>query len=392
MSLRVQGKLLPGWWWTVDQMMLAVSLLLVGLGIVLSFAASPAVALHLGRLDNYSFVKSHIMFAALAIVIMITVSFFTPRMLRYSYFALACFSLILLIAVLFFGFETKGSTRWLRLFGLTIQPSEFLKPAFIVSCAWLLSFAKKGQGSKDGDATKKICLNRAWLIGWAFYAICCFLLIKEPDIGQAVLLTGIWCLIIFLAGANIWWLGSAFPIFGGMFYIIYLYSYHVHQRVQKFLTGVGDTFQVDMGKEAILHGSWMGVGPGEGTIKRLIPDSHTDFVFSVAAEEYGIIFCMALTLLYAFIVLKAMYKAQKQEDPFSRLCVMALAIQLGGQSFINIGVNLHLLPAKGMTLPFISYGGSSMLSVALSLGAILCLTKKTSQPSLTQRLSAYSRG
>lgn len=379
MSLRVQGRKLPVWWWKIDQGLFAAALLLLILGIMLSFAASPSVALHLGRIDSYIFVKSHIMFAVVAVLLMLLISFFSPQMLRNSYMLLAAVSFLLLIAVLFFGFETKGSTRWLKIFGLTIQPSEFLKPAFIVTCSWFLSLRQAGQK-----------VRYAWLFSFCFYVACFFLLVKEPDIGQAVLLTGVWCFMIFLAGVDLLLLGSFFSIFGGVFYIIYLYSYHVHQRVQKFLTGVGDTFQVDMGREAILHGSWMGVGPGEGTVKRLIPDSHTDFVFSVAAEEYGIIACMLLTLLFVFIVLKAMYKAQKQQDNFSRLCIMSLATQIGGQSFINIGVNLHLLPAKGMTLPFISYGGSSMLSVALSLGAILCLTKKQPQIQLTERLSSYS--
>lgn len=374
MISRVTNGKLSHWWWTIDKTILACSIFLLIVGIILSFAASPAVAMRIGRLDSYAFVKQHISFATMALFIMIAMSFLQTTQLRYLYITLSVISIILLISLLFIGVETKGSVRWLRIFGLTVEPSELLKPSFVVLTAWLCNLSTLTNENKF-----------KW-VSFLIYGITSLLLLKEPDFGQFVLITSVWGLMFFLANINfsfiLLFLGSTFELF----YIVYLYSYHVHLRVQKFLTGMGDTFQVDMGREAVLHGGWFGVGPGEGTIKQVIPDSHTDFVFSVAAEEYGIVFCLLITLAFAYIVLRSIWKVNNEENYFEKLTVMGLATQLGLQSFINIGVNLHLLPAKGMTLPFISYGGSSMISTALILGAILCFTRKKAKLSLEQRL------
>ena len=374
MISRIQTGSITRWWWTIDKSLLLLSLVLLIVGVILSFAASPSVAMHIGRLDSYAFVKQHISFACIASILILFISFLDEIQLRNLYIGLAILSFILLIAVLFIGVETKGSVRWLRILGLTIEPSEILKPSFIVLTSWLFNLS-----IVNGIKVAK------W---WSFliYAACLMLLLKEPDVGQAVLITIVWSIMLFLANISVSYILAFIGGLSGLFYIVYLYSYHVHIRVQKFLTGLGDTFQVDMGREAILHGGWFGVGPGEGTIKRIIPDSHTDFIFSVAAEEYGIIACMFISLAFAFIVVRAMLRVRYENNYFIKLTVIGLATQLGVQSFINIGVNLHLLPAKGMTLPFISYGGSSMMSVALILGALLSLTRKKTSLSLEKRL------
>lgn len=360
MISRLQSGLLSRWWWETDKALLSMAVILLLAGIILSFAASPSVAVHLLRMDSYVFVKQHICFAFLALIIMLFISFLNTSQLRNLYIALFWLSLVLVIAVFFIGIETKGSIRWLRFFGFTLEPSELLKPSFIVLSAYL--FASNIKFAK--------CL------AFISYLICLILLLKEPDVGQAALLTIIWCIMLFLTNINTAYILAFIGSLSSLFYLVYLYSYHVHIRVQKFLTGLGDTFQVDMGRQAILHGGWFGVGPGEGTIKHIIPDSHTDFVFSVAAEEYGIIFCMILTFIFAFIAIRPMLKAIEEDNYFVKLSIIGLATAFGVQSFINIAVNLHLLPAKGMTLPFISYGGSSMLSIALIIGALLCLTRK----------------
>lgn len=374
MISRVTTGKISHWWWTIDRSLLLLSLLLLVIGIILSFAASPAVAIRIGKLDSYAFVKQHIIFSFIALIIMLFVSFLEEKTVRNLYLLLASISFMLLIIVLFIGVETKGSVRWLRFLGLTIEPSELFKPSFIILTAWLCNLAKE---QKD---------NKFKWFSLLTYVMSALLLLKEPDFGQFVLITIVWGIIFFLSNINmsliLMFLSSAF----GLFYIVYLYSYHVHIRVQKFLTGIGDTFQVDMGREAVIHGGWLGVGPGEGTIKRIIPDSHTDFVFSVAAEEYGVIFCLFITLIFAYIVVRSMLRVKNEPDCFIKLSVIGLASQLGLQSFINIGVNLHLLPAKGMTLPFISYGGSSMMSIALVLGALLSFTRKKSYLTLEQRL------
>lgn len=374
MISRVQTGSITRWWWTIDKSLLLLSLILLIVGVILSFAASPSVAMHIGRLDSYAFVKQHMSFAFIALILMLFISFFDETQLRNLYIGLAILSFILLIAVLFIGVETKGSVRWLRIFGLTIEPSEILKPSFIVLTGWLFSLAIENN----------LKIAKWW--SFLIYAACLMLLLKEPDVGQAVLITIIWSVMLFLANISVAYILAFIGGLSGLFYIVYLYSYHVHIRVQKFLTGLGDTFQVDMGREAILHGGWFGVGPGEGTIKRIIPDSHTDFVFSVAAEEYGIIVCIFISLAFAFIVMRATLRVKYEDNYFIKLSVMGLATQLGVQSFINIGVNLHLLPAKGMTLPFISYGGSSMMSIALVLGALLSLTRKKTSLGLESRL------
>ena len=354
------------WWWTIDRWFLAAFLSLMGLGIVLSFAASPAVALRIG-LDPFHFATRQIVFTVLALGAMLAVSFLDARQIRRMAILMLAVMLVLMVAVLYIGIEVKGARRWVSLAGMSIQPSEFLKPAFVVICAWLFSEQKR-QHDIPGNVLAMILLG-----------LVLALLVAQPDLGQTMLVTGTWGVMFFMAGLSWLWivvLGAAGV--GGIFAAYSVFP-HVALRIDKFLTGEGDTFQVDMGKEALINGGWFGLGPGEGTIKRVIPDSHADFVFAVAGEEYGLIMCFFIMAIFAFIVLRGLNTALKEHDDFTRYAIGGLVTVFGLQSMINMCVNLQLMPAKGMTLPFISYGGSSQIAIAISMGMVLALTRRKPQ-------------
>ena len=360
------------WWWTIDRWFLAAFFMLCGLGVILSFAASPAVAERIG-LDEFHFVKRQIVFMIPAVIAMVGISFLTPRQVRRVAILMLIVSLVAMAATLFIGAEVKGSRRWLSIIGMSVQPSEFLKPAFVIVCAFL--FAEHARQPQIPGNLFAILLM----------GVVAALLVAQPDLGQTMLITATWGTMFFMAGMAWGWiiaLGSIAAVGAGAAYLVFP---HVAGRIDRFLTGEGDTFQVDTGREAIVRGGWLGQGPGEGTVKRILPDSHTDFVFSVAAEEFGIIVCFVIVALFAFIVLRGLMFAMRERDDFTRLSVAGLVVLFGFQSMINIGVNLQLLPAKGMTLPFISYGGSSLLAMAISVGMLLALTRRRPDMTVTSR-------
>ncbi|PWL17004.1 putative lipid II flippase FtsW [Falsochrobactrum shanghaiense] len=378
MVSRVDRGPVANWWWTIDRYFLAACLALMGLGVLLSFAASPAVAQRIG-LDGFHFVERQIVFMVPAVIVMIGVSFFSPRQIRRFALALLGVALVLMVMALFFGVEVKGARRWVSILGISIQPSEFMKPAFVVICAWLFSERERG-GEMPGN-----------FLAMLLFGIVAALLVLQPDLGQTILTAGTWGAMFFLAGLPMFWI----IMLGGVAVCgaisAYLMFDHVAGRVNRFLTGEGDTFQVDMGREAILRGGWFGQGPGEGTVKRIIPDSHTDFIFSVAAEEYGIILCIIIMLLFAFIVVRGLSIAMRERDPFTRLGISGIVILFGFQSIINMAVNLHLMPAKGMTLPFISYGGSSLIAIAITMGILLALTRRRPEARMTHTVGMGER-
>jgi len=366
MQSRLDTSPISNWWWTIDRWFLAAFLSLLGLGIVLSFAASPAVAERIG-LDSFHFATRQIIFSIPALGVMLAVSFFSPRQIRRLALVMLCAMLVLMVAVLYVGVEVKGARRWLSLAGMSIQPSEFLKPAFVVICAWLFAEHKR-QPEIPGNLFAMLLLG-----------VVLALLLAQPDMGQTLLVVGTWGVMFFMAGLSWVWI-IALGIIGvvGLFAAYEIFP-HVAGRIDRFLTGEGDTFQVDMGHEALVNGGWLGLGPGEGTIKRLIPDSHADFVFAVAGEEFGLITCMVIAAIFAFIVLRGLSVALKEHDDFSRYAIGGLVTVFGFQSVINMCVNLQLMPAKGMTLPFISYGGSSQIAIAISMGMVLALTRRKPQ-------------
>ncbi len=354
---------MANWWWTVDRWFLAAFLSLMGLGIVLSFAASPAVAERIG-LDSFHFATRQIIFTIPALLAMLSVSFLDARQIRRLAMVLLGVMLVLLVAVLFLGAEANGARRWISLAGFSLQPSEFMKPAFVIVCAWLFAEHAR-QPDIPGNLFALILLG-----------LVLALLVAQPDLGQTMLVLGTWGVMFFMAGMPwLWIIALGVAGVGGGF-AAYTVFPHVAGRIDRFMTGEGDTFQVDMGREAMINGGWLGVGPGEGTIKRVIPDSHTDFVFAVAGEEFGIVLCSVIMLLFAFIVLRGLRFALREQDDFTRYAVTGLVVVFGLQSVINMSVSLQLMPAKGMTLPFISYGGSSLIAIAISMGMVLALTRK----------------
>jgi len=351
------------WWWTVDRWFLTAFLSLMGLGIVLSFAASPPVAERIG-LDSFHFATRQIIFTLPALAAMLLVSFLDARQIRRMALVMLCASLVLMVAALYIGVEVKGARRWVSFAGLSIQPSEFLKPAFVVICAWLFAEHAR-QPDIPGNLFAMILLG-----------VVVALLVAQPDLGQTMLVLGTWGVMFFMAGMPWLWIVLLGAAAVGGFMGAYAMFPHVAGRIDKFVTGEGDNFQVDMGREAVVSGGWFGQGPGEGTIKRVLPDSHADFVFAVAGEEFGIALCFVILFLFAFIVLRGLAIALKEQDDFTRYSVAGLVIVFGFQSIINMGVNLQLMPAKGMTLPFISYGGSSLIAIAISMGMVLALTRR----------------
>ena len=372
MVSRAERGAMADWFWTIDRFFLAAFVLLMGLGFMLSFAASPAVAERL-NLDSFHFVKRHAFFLIPAIAVMLGISFMSPRQVRRAAMILLVVSLAAMVLALFFGVEVKGSRRWISIGSFSIQPSEFMKPAFVVICAWL--FAEHARQPEIPGNLFAIIL----------FGIVAALLVAQPDLGQTILTAAVWGGMFFMAGMPWLWIVLLGGVGVGGLLAAYTVLPHVAGRIDRFLTGEGDTFQVDTAREAIIRGDWFGQGPGEGTIKRIIPDSHTDFIFSVAAEEFGILFCMVIVLVFAFVVMRGLSHAFRERNDFTRFAVAGLVLQLGIQSMINIGVNLELLPAKGMTLPLISYGGSSMVAICVTAGFILALTRHRPEKRASER-------
>jgi len=352
------------WWWTVDRLTLAAIGALMLAGVVLSLAASPPVAGRLG-LEPFYFVNRHILYLLPAVAIMLAMSFLTPRQIRRLSLVVFALSLIMVAATPYFGVEIKGARRWLVLLGLSIQPSEFLKPAFVILIAWLF-----GESARRPEMPANACALAMLLLVVA-------LLVLQPDFGQTMLVVLVWSALFFMAGMRVVWVFGLAAIAGVGLLGAYASVPHVARRIQRFINpGSGDTFNIDIATESFMRGGWFGRGPGEGTVKRLLPESHTDFVFAVAAEEFGVALCLVLVALFSFIVIRALARVLRNDDPFTRFAAAGLAILFGLQSAINLAVNLHLIPAKGMTLPFISYGGSSMISLAYAMGMLLALTRE----------------
>jgi cell division protein FtsW len=363
MLARDQRTPFSEWWWTVDKLLLAAISVLMLAGIILSLAASPPVATRIG-LDPFHFFNRHVMFLLPSFMVLIAVSFMSPKAIRRSALLVFAVSIALIVVTLLFGPEVKGSRRWITLLGVNIQASESAKPAFVVIAAWLFAESTK---RPEMPATSMAIVLLLMVVS---------LLVMEPDFGQTMLLLMVWGALFFIAGMRMIWVVGLAGAAGAGLFGAYLLVPHVAGRIKRFMNPAsGDTFQVDTAMEAFWNGGWFGLGPGEGVAKRSLPDSHTDFVFAVAAEEFGIILCLALVALFAFIVIRTLLRAYRSEDAFSRFAASGLAILFGVQGAINMAVNLQLIPAKGMTLPFISYGGSSIVSLAYGVGMMLALTR-----------------
>jgi cell division protein FtsW len=361
---RADTSTLGRWWWTVDRWTLFAICALIGCGYIMMLAASPAVAERIGQARN-AFIFKQVMFLALASCIVVGTSLLTPRGVR-RLALVGCFVALSLTALtLFAGVEIKGARRWIALPGMSLQPSEFLKPCFTVVAAWLLA---------EGRASRRF---PGMLLAFLIYIGIALLLKSQPDIGMLAVVTAVFFAQLFVGGLNLFFvLVGALCIAGGGVGAFVFFA-HVRSRVMRFLEpGTGDSYQVDKALEAFGNGGLYGRGPGEGRVKDTLPDAHADFVFAVAGEEFGLIVCLLILCLFAFIVMRGLLRLLAEGDLFVVLASAGLVTGFGLQAFVNMASSLHLIPTKGMTLPFISYGGSSVLAVALGIGMLLALTRR----------------
>jgi cell division protein FtsW len=361
---RTDTSVLGRWWWTVDRWSLMAVILLAAFGLLLAASASPAVAERLSLESTY-FLKRQAMFLVPAAFIMLGVSLMTPRQVRRFGVLLFFGSVALLCATLVVGSEIKGAQRWISVAGFSLQPSEFAKPGFAVFAAWMFANGRFNDSFPGGK------------IAFAGFAVVALLLLAQPDIGQLAVLTAIWFAQWFLAGLPMMFVaGLAILSMIGLAGAYFIFP-HVASRINRFIDPQsGDTYQIDKANQAFGHGGLFGTGPGEGVVKTQLPDAHADFIFAVVGEEFGLIVCLVLVFVFAFVVLRGFFRLMRESDLFVVLAAGGLLVQFGVQALINMGSTVSLIPTKGMTLPFVSYGGSSMLALAIGMGMVLALTRE----------------
>ncbi|MEM6781457.1 MAG: putative peptidoglycan glycosyltransferase FtsW [Pseudomonadota bacterium] len=361
---RTDKSLLGRWWWTVDRGMLALILSIIAYGVVLVAAASPPVAERIGA-GEYHFIIRHLILLAPALVILFGMSLCDKQMIWRAALCVLGGGLVAMVLVLAIGPEVKGATRWLPIFGFSLQPSEFVKPAFVVVAAWLIAREKE----------VPTFAGQKWALG--LFALVISLLLMQPDLGMSIVVSGCFLGLIFLAGLRLRLVALLLGVALGALIMAYFSFSHVQSRIDRFMDpSSGDTYQVEQSLEAFKNGGVFGTGAGQGTVKLNIPDAHADFIFSVAGEELGMMFVLLMVLLYGGVIVRGFNRVMDSDDLFAVLATGGLLIMFGGQALIHMGSALSLLPTKGMTLPFISYGGSSLLAMAMSMGFVLALTRK----------------
>lgn len=361
---RTDDSMLGNWWWSVDRWLLGGLGLLIIFGTVLIAAASPAIAERL-HLPSFYFVLRHFFYLVPAVVMVISISMMSPKTIRRLAIVVFLVDLLFLFLVPIIGSEHNGAQRWISLGGFSLQPSEFIKPTFAVVAAWLFSSQHREQQFPG------------YLISCGLCALIIGLLLLQPDLGMTVVVSLVWAAQFFIAGLPLSIMAILFVLMVTGLLGVYMTFPHVSSRIDRFLDPQkGDTYQVDRSLEAFQNGGFFGTGPGQGEIKRVLPDAHADFIFAVSGEEFGLILTAGLVILYGFIIWRGMQRVRNSENLFTMLAVTGLLVQFGGQALIHMGSSLRLLPAKGMTLPFISYGGSSLLALGLSMGMILGLTRQ----------------
>ena len=361
------------WWWTVDRQMVIGVMVLLGMGFFAAFAASPAVAQHIGK-STYYFANKQLVFLVLAAFVFVAVSMLDAIWIRRLAVLMLVGAIGGVVLTSFVGVTVKGASRWLHIFGVSIQPSEMLKPAFVVVVAWLL--ARQRARFKAHDIWYALAL----LIG------CCLMLAMQPDFGQTILLALVWMCLFYLAGGSLKLIAglSSVALAAGL-YVYSAYPYF-RSRIERFLDpSTGDTYQVDKAMDAIRSGGITGVGPGDGQVKSILPDAHADYVFAVAAEEGGLLLGGFIILTFAFLVWRALWALREENEHWVQLASAGLICLFGLQAIINLGVNLNLIPSKGMTLPFISYGGSSLLASAITMGMLVGLMRRRGTVHLSMR-------
>lgn len=378
---RTDRSAIARWWWTVDKGMLAALMVLMVIGVALVTSASPSVATRIGT-DHAHFITRHIVFVIPSFLIMLGVSVLDHLWIRRVGTIVFIGMVFLMMLVPFIGPDIKGAQRWINLAGFSLQPSEFVKPAFAIVSAWLIAHQKKIPQFHGNVYCALI------------YAFVVFLLMSQPDFGMTIVLTSMFASQVFIAGLPLRYLfGMALMAVVAVVCVYYSFD-HVRVRMDKFLNphGTADTYQVDKSLEAFANGGFFGTGPGQGTVKNTIPDVHADFIFAVSGEELGLIATLGLIGIYAFILLRGFGRLMESDDLFVVLAAGGILSIFGLQAFVHMGSSLHLLPTKGMTLPFVSYGGSSILAMGFGMGVVLGLTRREARTSIARRgLSLVSR-
>ncbi|MEO0400553.1 MAG: putative peptidoglycan glycosyltransferase FtsW [Pseudomonadota bacterium] len=371
---RLDTSSLAHWWWSVDRTMLAIVVALMAIGVVLLLAAGPAAAERISSVrDSFHFPLRQAVFLVPTIAAVIGVSMLTPLQARRLGAVAFAGAGVLMVGVLFFAPEINGARRWFPVGSFSLQPSEFFKPGFIIAAAWMLSEARR-RPAFPGVA-----------IAMGLFAAGAGLLVLQPDYGQAALLTAVWMVMFFVSGWNLAWLVAIGTAATGVLAGGYFFSSHLADRVKGFLDPTSEAnYQVNKSVEAIAHGGLTGATGDPAIVKLDLPDAHTDFIFAVAGEHYGFFFCLLIIALYGAFVLRAFAMAARSKSVFIQCAVSGLGVLVGLQAFINMAVALRALPAKGMTLPFISYGGSSLMATGLAVGLLLALTRRTG-PACTRR-------
>lgn len=380
---RADQSFLGAWWWTIDRSLIFVFLALITAGVMLVSTASPPIAESL-NLDSNHFLYRHLFFVTLGLITMFGMSFMPPAAIRRIMLLLFAGAAIAMVMTFLIGMEIKGARRWLHIFGFSVQPSEFAKPAFFILAAGFLA--------KGLEESEPLTRTRSFWIACGLYLSLIFLLLKQPDIGMSAVVTFVFGLQLFLAGLPLLF----FVLLGAGSCLALVLAYftfsHVQSRIDRFLfPESGDNYQVEQSLEAFQAGGLFGVGPGQGTVKLNIPDSHSDFIFAVAGEELGALFALVILGLYCYLMMRGCSLAARKQSAFAQLSVGGLLAMIGAQAFIHIGSSLYLLPTKGMTLPFMSYGGSSFIAICISAGVVIALTRKEPRMSISKAgLSTFS--
>ena len=376
---REERSLLVDWWFTVDRALLATILVIACAGLLLSLAASPSIALKRG-LPTFYFVQRHFVFALLSVALLLAVSLLSQAQVRRLSLAVLLGAMALMTVVLVTGAEINGARRWLHLGGYSLQPSEFAKPAFVVLSAWMVAESER----------------RADMPAVAFdvmlYLAFAGLLALQPDVGQMLLVSLVWCALFLLAGRSLRLLSAMAAGIAGVLFVAYLSLGYVRLRVARFLhPSVGDSFQTDRALQSFTEGGFFGKGPGEGTVKTVLPDAHADFIFAVIAEEYGVLACLVILGLFGLVAVRVFARHVHRANAFAPLAAAGLVLLFTLQAIINMAVNVGLVPAKGITLPFISNGGSSMLAVGLTMGMLLAVTRRRADPARVKKPGLVSK-
>ncbi len=345
----------------LDQGIKYAAFVLLFFGIFLTFAASPAVA-ERNHWTWSHFIIKQMMFLPVAVAVLMGFALLPLKWVRRVAFCILIGGILGMLMVLI-GPEIKGSRRWINLFGVGIQPSEFVKPAFAVICGWWLAKSR----------LIKHC-HLGWF-AWGLAGVIILLLLRQPDVGMTLTICAIFGVELILSGMSWWWVGGLSLLLGALMTMAFFVFDHVHTRVLKFLyPEYGENFQVEKSLKTLTSAGWFGKGPGEGSVKYELPDAHTDFIMAVSAEEFGFIITLIIIMTFAFLILRSCWLIRRENNFFVQLAVGGLITQITFQALVNIGSTLNVIPTKGMTLPFISCGGSSLVSVAIVFGFILALT------------------